>query len=90
MSSRINAGGWLQGKTVKKSAAGTSVHTRSSTPQQVQSTSTTIFGGGVKDPSGRVSEYFVRFSILRPIYTTSSSLASQWKTNVPFVRVTDT
>ena len=52
---------------MKKSAAGTSGHTRSSTPQQVQSTSTTIFGGGVKDPSGRVSEYFVRFSILRSI-----------------------
>lgn len=62
MSSRMSAGGWLQGKTIKKSGAGSSNHTRSSTPQQVQSTSTTIFGGGVKDPSGRVSEYFVGYT----------------------------
>ncbi|PPQ64014.1 hypothetical protein CVT24_009388 [Panaeolus cyanescens] len=58
MSNRY-AGGWLQGKTVRKGGplAQTSANaTRSSTPQ-VQSTSTTIFGGGVKDPSGRTSEY---------------------------------
>ncbi|KIY65207.1 CDK-activating kinase assembly factor [Cylindrobasidium torrendii FP15055 ss-10] len=48
---------WLQGKTVRKGAAGgSSAHTRSSTPQ-VQSTSTTVFGGGVKDPSGRTAEF---------------------------------
>ncbi|KAF9072962.1 CDK-activating kinase assembly factor MAT1-domain-containing protein [Rhodocollybia butyracea] len=51
--------GWLQGKTVRKGGHGSNLHTRSSTPQ-VQSTSSTIFGGGIKDPSGRTSEYFVR------------------------------
>ncbi|KAF9452837.1 CDK-activating kinase assembly factor [Macrolepiota fuliginosa MF-IS2] len=56
MTSRV--GGWLQGKTIKKAGANSSNHTRSSTPQQVQSTSTTVFGGGVKDASGRVTEYF--------------------------------
>ncbi|KAJ3802402.1 CDK-activating kinase assembly factor MAT1-domain-containing protein [Lentinula aff. detonsa] len=50
--------GWLQGRTVRKGGhASSNSHTRSSTPQ-VQSTSTTIFGGGIKDPSGRTSEYF--------------------------------
>lgn len=60
MSRASNAGGWLKGTTVRK--GGTTVtnphSTRSNTPQ-VQSTSTTIFGGGVKDASGRTSEYFV-------------------------------
>ncbi|KAI3607516.1 transcription repair factor tfiih subunit tfb3 [Moniliophthora roreri] len=57
-SSRPNYG-WLQGKTVRKSGtAASSTHTtRTSTPQ-VQSTSSTIYGGGVKDPSGRTAEYF--------------------------------
>ncbi|EKM82861.1 hypothetical protein AGABI1DRAFT_118290 [Agaricus bisporus var. burnettii JB137-S8] len=58
MTSRNNVGGWLRGKTIKKAGAASSSNTRSSTPQQVQSTSTTVFGGGVKDPSGRVSEFF--------------------------------
>ncbi|KAF8831657.1 hypothetical protein HHX47_DHR1000771 [Lentinula edodes] len=54
--------GWLQGRTVRKGGHSSSnSHTRSSTPQ-VQSTSTTIFGGGIKDPSGRTSEYFYRFN----------------------------
>ncbi|KAG6884697.1 hypothetical protein C0992_005902 [Termitomyces sp. T32_za158] len=59
MASRApKVGGWLQGKTVRKGAVGSSASTtRSSTPQ-VQSTSTTVFGGGVKDLSGRTSEYF--------------------------------
>ncbi|KAF8905999.1 CDK-activating kinase assembly factor MAT1-domain-containing protein [Gymnopilus junonius] len=59
MSNRPSAaGGWLQGKTVRKGGAlSSNSHTRSSTPQ-VQSTSTTIFGGGVKDASGRTTEYF--------------------------------
>ncbi|PPQ74207.1 hypothetical protein CVT26_004498 [Gymnopilus dilepis] len=58
MSNRPAVGGWLQGKTVRKGGGLTSSsHTRSSTPQ-VQSTSTTIFGGGVKDASGRTTEYF--------------------------------
>jgi CDK-activating kinase assembly factor MAT1 len=60
MSRSNNVGGWLRGKTVRKGGiASTHSHTRSNTPQ-VQSTSTTIFGGGVKDPSGRTSEFFVR------------------------------
>lgn len=61
MSTRVYAGGWLQGKTVRKGGplAQSSAHaTRSSTPQ-IQSTSTTVFGGGVKDPSGRTSEFSV-------------------------------
>ncbi|KAF8228956.1 CDK-activating kinase assembly factor [Tricholoma matsutake] len=53
MSSR---GGWLRGKTVRK--GGVASHTRSSTPQLAQTTSTTLFGGGVKDASGRTSEFF--------------------------------
>lgn len=60
MSRASNAGGWLKGTTVRKGGAtATNPHsTRPNTPQ-VQSTSTTIFGGGVKDASGRTSEYFV-------------------------------
>lgn len=60
MTSRPNVGGWLRGKTVRKGGISSSnSHTRSSTPQAVQSTSTTVFGGGVKDASGRTSEFFV-------------------------------
>jgi CDK-activating kinase assembly factor MAT1 len=61
MSNRTNGGGWLKGKTVRKGGiASSNAHTaRSSTPQ-VQSTSSTVFSGGVKDPSGRTTEYFVR------------------------------
>ena len=56
---RSGVGGWLQGKTVRKGGAlASNTHTRSSTPQ-VQSTSATVFGGGVKDASGRTTEYFV-------------------------------
>ncbi|KAK7049208.1 TFIIH/NER complex subunit [Paramarasmius palmivorus] len=56
--------GWLQGKTVRKSgtAVSSSHATRTSTPQ-VQSTSSTIYGGGVKDPSGRTAEYFASSKI---------------------------
>ncbi|TFK42760.1 CDK-activating kinase assembly factor MAT1-domain-containing protein [Crucibulum laeve] len=57
MSSRQNVGGWLQGKTVRKAGAISNSHTRSSTPSHIQSTSSTIFGGGVKDASGRTSEF---------------------------------
>lgn len=65
MSSRSNnVGGWLRGKTVRKGGIASShSHTRSNTPQ-VQSTSTTIFGGGVKDLSGRTSEFFVRIFLM--------------------------
>jgi len=59
MTTRSNVGGWLQGKVVRKGGiASTNAHARSTTPQ-VQSTSSTVFGGGVKDTSGRTSEYFV-------------------------------
>jgi CDK-activating kinase assembly factor MAT1 len=74
MTSRTSVGGWLRGKTIKRAGAGSSNHTRSSTPQQVQSTSTTVFGGGVKDPSGRVSEFFVSFNYL---YTRRSLMSWQ-------------
>ncbi|KAJ7771760.1 CDK-activating kinase assembly factor [Mycena metata] len=53
MANRMN---WLQGKTVRKNTPSAS-HSRSSSTPQVQSTSSTIFGGGVKDPSGRITEY---------------------------------
>ncbi|KAI0064701.1 CDK-activating kinase assembly factor [Artomyces pyxidatus] len=53
--SRSNVGGWLRGTTIRKGA--TPSTTRSATPQ-VQSTSSTVFGGGVKDASGRTSEFF--------------------------------
>ncbi|KAG5634972.1 hypothetical protein H0H81_000172 [Sphagnurus paluster] len=56
MATRAKAGGWLQGKTVRKGGI-SSTNTRSNTPQ-IQSTSSTVFGGGVKDASGRTSEYF--------------------------------
>ncbi|KAG6333984.1 hypothetical protein ID866_5107 [Astraeus odoratus] len=56
MSTRINSG-WLIGKTVRKSGMTTAQSTRSNTPQ-VPSTSSTVFGGGVKDASGRTTEYF--------------------------------
>jgi hypothetical protein len=83
------AGGWLQGKTVRKGGALSSAAvTRSSTPQQVQSTSSTIFGGGVKDPSGRTAEYFVRSS---PSFVGRSAylcfLYSQWMINAQYARV---
>ncbi|KAH9484174.1 RNA polymerase II transcription factor B subunit 3 [Psilocybe cubensis] len=58
MAARPAVGGWLKGKTVRKGGAlPSNTHTRSSTPQ-VQSTSSTVFGGGVKDASGRTSEFF--------------------------------
>ncbi|KAI0928866.1 hypothetical protein AcV5_006298 [Taiwanofungus camphoratus] len=57
MSTRPNIGGWLRGTTIRKGASSAGTSTRTSTPQ-VQSTSTTVFGGGVKDASGRTSEYF--------------------------------
>lgn len=60
--SRSSTGGWLRG-TIRKAGTSSSAHgTRSSTPQ-IQSTSTTIFGGGVKDATGKVSEYSVRVLI---------------------------
>ncbi|KAF7974557.1 hypothetical protein HWV62_11914 [Athelia sp. TMB] len=68
MSNRPNTGGWLQGKTVRKGGIVTS-NQRSSTPHQVQSTSSTIFGGGVKDASGRTSEYFVRIVLRKLAFT---------------------
>ncbi|KAA1474853.1 CDK-activating kinase assembly factor [Dentipellis sp. KUC8613] len=53
---RSNAGGWLRGSAIRKGTSSNNA-SRSLTPQ-VHSTSTTVFGGGVKDPSGRTSEFF--------------------------------
>ncbi|KAI0670528.1 CDK-activating kinase assembly factor [Trametes maxima] len=50
--------GWLRGTIIRKSGPSTASNTRNSTPHASQNTSTTIFNGGVKDPSGRTSEYF--------------------------------
>ncbi|KAI0797846.1 CDK-activating kinase assembly factor [Abortiporus biennis] len=58
MSSRTTASGWLRGTTIRKGGASSSSNSTRHTTPQVQSTSSTIFGGGVKDPSGRTSEYF--------------------------------
>lgn len=69
MSRAINAGGWLKGTTVRKGGSTVTNTTRSNTPQ-VQSTSATIFGGGVKDASGRTSEYFVSPTRMRPSVAT--------------------
>ncbi|PCH38290.1 CDK-activating kinase assembly factor [Wolfiporia cocos MD-104 SS10] len=55
--SRPNANSWLRGTVIRKGGVSTSTNGRTTTPQ-VQSTSTTVFGGGVKDTSGRTSEYF--------------------------------
>ncbi|KAJ7445761.1 CDK-activating kinase assembly factor [Mycena galericulata] len=54
MANRMN---WLQGKTVRKNTPANASHSRSSSTTQVHSTSSTVFGGGVKDPSGRITEY---------------------------------
>ncbi|RPD65987.1 CDK-activating kinase assembly factor [Lentinus tigrinus ALCF2SS1-7] len=48
---------WLRGTTIRKSGPSTSNNTRTNTPQ-LPSTSKTIYGGGVQDPSGRTTEYF--------------------------------
>ncbi|KAI0781088.1 CDK-activating kinase assembly factor [Trametes elegans] len=50
--------GWLRGTVVRKSGFSTASTTSRTNTPTVQSTSSTIFGGGVKDPSGRVSEYY--------------------------------
>ncbi|KAF9793028.1 CDK-activating kinase assembly factor [Thelephora terrestris] len=54
--SRSGANGWLRGTTVRKGGAAAS--SQRPTQGHVVSTSSTIFGGGVKDPSGRTSEFF--------------------------------
>lgn len=56
--SRSTTNGWLRGTTIRKGGATTGAQRPSQ--GHVVSTSNTIFGGGVKDPSGRTSEYFVR------------------------------
>ncbi len=55
--SRSNAGSWLRGTTIRKGT--TTPATRSHTPQTQTTSSSIVFSGGVKDASGRTSEYFV-------------------------------
>ncbi|KAH9180350.1 CDK-activating kinase assembly factor MAT1-domain-containing protein [Lactarius sanguifluus] len=55
MSNRSNAGSWLRGTAIRKGTA--TPTTRSHTPQS-QSNTSIVFSGGVKDASGRTSEYF--------------------------------
>jgi len=85
--SRSSTNGWLRGTTVRKGGA----TSNSQRPSQghVVSTSNTIFGGGVKDPSGRTSEYFVRRarSIQEIILLTTSSSRSRWMTNVQYANL---
>ncbi|KAF8479217.1 CDK-activating kinase assembly factor MAT1-domain-containing protein [Russula ochroleuca] len=52
---RTNAASWLRGTTIRKGT--TTPATRSHTPQ-TQTSSSIVFSGGVKDGSGRTSEYF--------------------------------
>ena len=56
MANRMN---FLQGKPVRKVPPANASHSRSSSTPQVNGTSATIYGGGVKDPSGRITEYSV-------------------------------
>ncbi|KAG1723889.1 CDK-activating kinase assembly factor MAT1-domain-containing protein [Suillus lakei] len=53
MSNHANVGGWLKGKTVWKASI---AHTARSSIPRVQSTSSTLFSGGVNDVSGRTTE----------------------------------
>jgi hypothetical protein len=80
MANRANTGGWLQGKTVRKGGiASTNQHTARSNTPQIQSTSSTIFGGGVKDASGRTSEFFVSmFWYLDPDNELTRRVDSPW------------
>ncbi|KAI9446653.1 CDK-activating kinase assembly factor MAT1-domain-containing protein [Lactarius indigo] len=55
MSNRSNGGSWLRGTAIRKGTA--TPTTRSHTPQS-QSNTSIVFSGGVKDASGRTSEYF--------------------------------
>ncbi|KAI9466005.1 CDK-activating kinase assembly factor [Lactarius psammicola] len=55
MSNRSNAGSWLRGTAIRKGTA--TPTTRSHTPQS-QSNTSIVFSGGVKDASGRTSEFF--------------------------------
>lgn len=92
MSRASNTGGWLKGTTVRKGGTtATNAHsTRPNTPQ-VQSTSTTIFGGGVKDASGRTSEYFVSAARAPSLCLVRfrETGASLWMTNVLYANPTD-
>ncbi|TFK54818.1 CDK-activating kinase assembly factor [Heliocybe sulcata] len=57
MATKTAVGGWLRGTTVRKGASSNGHSRAAAGTPVVQSTSTTVFGGGVKDPSGRVSEF---------------------------------
>lgn len=48
---------WIKGTTIRKGGAQTNSHNSRSLAPTIQSTSSTVFGGGIKDPSGRTSEY---------------------------------
>lgn len=89
MSRANGAGGWLKGTTIRKGGTTTTNphSTRSNTPQ-VQSTSTTIFGGGVKDASGRTTEYFVRPSRDRLSFSETHH-GSLWMINVLYANPID-
>ena len=58
------SGSWLRGTTIRKGT--TTPATRSHTPQTQATSSTIVFSGGVKDASGRTSEYFVRLALSLP------------------------
>ncbi|KAF8522109.1 CDK-activating kinase assembly factor [Hysterangium stoloniferum] len=51
--------GWLRGTTLKRGGGASSAPGRGGTGQgnTVQTTSTTVYGGGVKDPSGKTAEF---------------------------------
>lgn len=61
MAKASGSGSWFRGTVIRKSGfTSSNQSSRGSTPQ-IQSTSSTIFGGGVKDATGKISEFSVGF-----------------------------
>ena len=88
MSRSNNVGGWLRGTTIRK--GGTTNNSRSGTPGHVVvSTSSTIFGGGVKDPSGRTSEFYVSHHAFQNFVSICWLFCSLWMINVLFAGLID-
>jgi hypothetical protein len=54
----------LRGKTVRKNGVASGGNTVRQHVTQVPTTTGIVYGGGVKDPSGRTTEYFVSCIVL--------------------------
>lgn len=86
-------GGWLRGPTTIKKAAGVAsaitARATSSATNQAQNSTVTLYAGGVKDPSGKTSEYSVSLNLqLLSLYHSLTVGASLWMTSVLSARVT--